>query len=113
RAPALDYAELVRIACDVLEVLDAAHAKGVVHRDIKPDNIFLLEDESGHHIGTKLLDFGVARLVEEGAGSVTLTGSKQKRTGQRSRRAPTSGRSGRRSSSQLLAAMCTKRATRT
>ncbi|MEZ4371320.1 MAG: protein kinase [Polyangiaceae bacterium] len=75
RAPALEYAELVRIACDVLEVLDAAHAKGVVHRDIKPDNIFLLEDESGHHIGTKLLDFGVARLVEEGAGSVTLTGN--------------------------------------
>ncbi|MCB9588254.1 MAG: serine/threonine protein kinase [Polyangiaceae bacterium] len=75
RAPALDYSQLVRIACDVLEVLEAAHAKGVVHRDIKPDNIFLLEDESGEHIGTKLLDFGVARLVEEGAGSVTLTGN--------------------------------------
>lgn len=75
RSPALDYGQLVKIACDVLDVLEVAHAKGVVHRDIKPDNIFLIEDEAGEHIGTKLLDFGVARLVEEGAGSVTLTGN--------------------------------------
>ncbi|MCA9628660.1 MAG: protein kinase [Myxococcales bacterium] len=75
REPPLDYGALVKIACDVLEVLDVAHAKGVVHRDIKPDNIFLQEDEQGNHVGTKLLDFGVARLIEEGAGSVTLTGN--------------------------------------
>jgi Serine/threonine protein kinase len=53
----ISLAEAVNITIQVLEALAFAHAKGVVHRDIKPDNIILLQD------GTiKVSDFGVARL---------------------------------------------------
>ena len=49
--------EVVAVAGQVLEVLGVAHANGVVHRDIKPGNVFLTKE--GH---AKLLDFGLARI---------------------------------------------------
>ncbi len=53
--------EIVLYMCQVLEVLSVAHAHGVVHRDIKPDNLFV-EQESG---ALKVLDFGLARQSED------------------------------------------------
>ena len=58
----LPVAETVKILSEVLDALAHAHARGVVHRDIKPDNIML----SGRH--AQLVDFGVAKAVSESAG---------------------------------------------
>lgn len=54
-------AELLAIAESVLECLEAAHANGVIHRDLKPDNLFILK---GSPTRVKVLDFGLARITE-------------------------------------------------
>jgi len=57
-----------RIFSQVLDAFDFAHKKNVVHRDVKPSNIFILKD------GTpKILDFGIAKLLS-GEGDMTTTG---------------------------------------
>jgi eukaryotic-like serine/threonine-protein kinase len=66
----LPVEDTARILSEVLDALAYAHGKGVIHRDIKPDNIML----AGRH--ALLLDFGVAKAVTESAGPefVTTTG---------------------------------------
>jgi tRNA A-37 threonylcarbamoyl transferase component Bud32 len=51
--------------------LDTAHGQGVVHRDLKPQNIFL-EGRQGAHLRVRLLDFGISKLVDAGH-SLTMT----------------------------------------
>jgi len=68
----LPVAEVVRVARDVAEGLAAAHAKGLIHRDIKPGNIWL-EGVDGK---VKVLDFGLARsLVRADGDAETLKGT--------------------------------------
>jgi serine/threonine protein kinase len=53
----------LNIMSQLLSVLASAHEAGIVHRDIKPDNIMVVHDAKGHdHI--KVLDFGIAHIVE-------------------------------------------------
>jgi len=62
------------ILVPVCHVLTAAHAIGLVHRDIKPDNIFLHRGRDGEIV--KVLDFGIAKLAGSGDGTA-LTGARQ------------------------------------
>lgn len=52
----------VQIVADVAEGLAAAHAQGIIHRDVKPENILL--DKSSGALTARLADFGIARLVD-------------------------------------------------
>jgi eukaryotic-like serine/threonine-protein kinase len=63
----LPIPEAIRILREVVDALAYAHRNGVVHRDIKPDNVLLSE---GHAVVT---DFGVAKAVSASSGSSSLT----------------------------------------
>ncbi len=68
----LPASRVVRIALQVASALVAAHAAGVIHRDIKPDNVFLCDTDLADDV-VKLLDFGVAKVVDKT--DLTMEGS--------------------------------------
>lgn len=67
RDGAMGEADVARLGLELLDVLDAAHERGIVHRDVKPSNVFVTPDGS-----VKLTDFGIAILKDES--SLTRTG---------------------------------------
>ncbi|REK25649.1 MAG: hypothetical protein DWQ41_12005 [Planctomycetota bacterium] len=70
RESPLPAEEVLRIGREIAQGLAAAHERGLLHRDVKPDNIWL--EAAGGRV--KLLDFGLARAVDEGV-QVTQTGA--------------------------------------
>ena len=75
KEPPMMADEFLGIMKDVAVALAAAHRSGVIHRDLKPTNIFLHFDRDGRPV-PKLLDFGVSKILEEEANtSLTVVGT--------------------------------------
>jgi len=71
----LSLEEAIPIFVQVCSALGEAHRQGVVHRDVKPENIVLVE-RSGQRLFPIVVDFGIARIVEESdAAKITRTGT--------------------------------------
>lgn len=68
----LPLLDSIRLGEEVCASLAEAHLYGLVHRDLKPANIFL--NEVGNQIHAKVLDFGIARLLDEESTRLTSTG---------------------------------------
>ena len=66
RAP-FDLREASKITTMISEGLDAAHRLGIIHRDLKPENVIVVDDPGGT-MRIKVLDFGIAKLIDNEAG---------------------------------------------
>lgn len=78
RVGCLEPETAIALVVQACEGLAAAHAVGVVHRDVKPSNLFLEagedEDEDKASVVVKVTDFGLAKALDEAAGGLTGTG---------------------------------------
>ncbi len=85
----LSVAEAVDIATQIAQALAAAHERGIVHRDVKPDNVFVTRDRV-----VKLLDFGLARVADARmSGTGTVAGTVSYMSPEQARGQPTDERS--------------------
>src|SRR5439155_8063598 len=67
---AIPAEEALRIAKNICEALEAAHEKGVVHRDLKPGNVKITPEGN-----VKVLDFGLAKALESSPANATMSNS--------------------------------------
>jgi eukaryotic-like serine/threonine-protein kinase len=76
RGGRLSLATAAVLVQQIATALESAHERGVVHRDIKPHNVFILEESRGYPLFVKVLDFGIAKMLGDSqvpSGSHTLT----------------------------------------
>ncbi|MEO8800776.1 MAG: bifunctional serine/threonine-protein kinase/formylglycine-generating enzyme family protein, partial [Polyangiaceae bacterium] len=78
KLPARSPSDAVALLDPVAEALALAHRKGLAHRDVKPPNIFILGDPRGDGCPVKLLDFGIAKVVQD---AQKMAGAFQKTSG--------------------------------
>ncbi|HLT36408.1 MAG TPA: serine/threonine-protein kinase [Enhygromyxa sp.] len=70
----LSWALVRNIALEVSDALAHAHAAGVIHRDLKPSNVIVLDSPPPRGSSTKLIDFGIAKLLDADKPRLTKTG---------------------------------------
>jgi serine/threonine-protein kinase len=70
----IDVPRAVHFVLQILRALQVAHAAGIVHRDLKPSNAFIIRKD-GERDFVKLVDFGISKVSQPGAASLTQTNS--------------------------------------
>jgi eukaryotic-like serine/threonine-protein kinase len=68
----LEYPRILKLLRQVTEGLGAAHSAGIIHRDVKPDNLFIVDHDESEFV--KVLDFGVAKMASAQA-EITRAGT--------------------------------------
>ncbi|GEM_PF-6865702 len=68
----LEAGRAINLVCQALEALVVAHSLGIVHRDMKPDNVFLIKGPDGSEF-VKVLDFGIAKFLAPESTNETLS----------------------------------------
>jgi len=72
RKETLPLPRALKIVLQIAHGLSAAHARGIIHRDMKPENVFVIQDEAGGDM-VKILDFGIAKINQTDSGGQNLT----------------------------------------
>lgn len=72
--PGLPTTRAIHFMLQILRGLQAAHAAGIIHRDMKPSNCFVVKHE-GEQDFVRILDFGISKVKEPGSASLTQTNS--------------------------------------
>jgi serine/threonine-protein kinase len=75
RRHTLSVAETVGLLLPLVGAVRAAHARGVLHRDLKPQNVFLAREDGAAEPVVMLMDFGLAKIVGQDVETLTRTGA--------------------------------------
>lgn len=71
----LELPRFINLFTQICDGLQCAHEKGVVHRDVKPSNVMIVNPSAGGRESAKVLDFGIAKFIVESEHKLTPTGN--------------------------------------